>query len=114
MARTFVPTQRLATNSGQTITFVPIDAPNGMEALADGRAVVLVKSTLLATGTVRFPSYPCSHGRTEELEAPIAIDDLVSFGPFLPNLWGNGSGRVYIDFADTASDTVQIAVVETA
>ena len=93
-----------------------IDGPNGMQAVNTGRSAVLIEGDALTTGTVTFPSAACSHGRTETLTESLPVSSIKSFGPFPPNLWGDGAGNLQINFAGlnvNGTSTVRIAVVET-
>ena len=114
MPRTVIVPQSLTTPGGAALVWTGIDGPNGMQAVNTGRSAVLIEGDALTTGTVTFPSFACSHGRTETLTAALPVSSVKSFGPFPPNLWGDGAGNLQIDFAGlNGTSTVRIAVVET-
>jgi len=118
MARTVITPQIANTKSGKQVTWVAVDAANGMQVQNSGRSQVVVQAVGTgAVGSITFASKACSHNRTGDVTGALvagsaALPGAAVFGPFQdPTLWGDGVNQLYVDFTGVVG-SVNIAVIE--
>lgn len=115
MPRTAIAVQTASARAGQDLTFVTVDAANGMQVPNDGRVFILVRCGAADAVTVAIPSLACTHGRTGDVTG-IAVGNSVDklFGPF-PDIggWGNGT-TLFLNFSGVAGTPKIAAIVATS
>lgn len=119
MPRTIINPQSITNRNAAQVTFVPIDAVNGMQYRSTGREVVLIQTVAGAGVTTKVSSLPDANGRLDP--NPIATTGVgigggttEQYGPYNPALYGDGSGNVLLDFSSTSgvgTQPLSIAVV---
>jgi hypothetical protein len=71
----------------------------------DGKTIVILDGV---TGdTLTFTARADKYGRTETLAVTVAVGQWGAYGPFLPELWNDGSGMVhFVPTARNAGDKI--------
>jgi len=87
-----------------------VDNVNGNDFANDGRTIMVVEngSGGSLTVTLTLPAGPKTAG--ESITKTLAVDngDEAHFGPFLPSIFNNADGRVYVDWSSGTSVTAAI------
>lgn len=119
--RTVITPQSITNRNGAPVTFVPIDAVNGMQYRSTGREVILIRTAFNVSAAVvmKINSLADAKGRFDSAAiatAGVNTGDgtIQQFGPYDPNIYGDGSGNVTMDFSSTQGTGTQplaVAVV---
>jgi len=114
MARTVLTPQQLTARAGQAITFVSVDAVNGMTFSDTGREVVIIECPLVTDQvTITIPSLKDPAGRLGDVGPSFFNGPSLreAFGPLDPSLFGDGLGNLIMNFTTSGNPVIALVLI---